>query len=262
MKADFVAEMTPLGPRLAAAARAMGAARQQVPAWLAPLAEVLARVEHAELSLPGRFVRREATGLERIEESAAENRLAGEGEALSDGVRERLRNEVGPAADRVRVHDDEGAHALARRHGADALAIGPDVYFGRGQYRPHDSRGFALLAHETVHVEHATRPDANWQRTGAAALAAEEAMARAVESAQRGGAPGGAPRTFARPPAAEPAQAPAGPAAPTPAAQPMAAAADRALTAAPASAFDLDAMRRTLMRDLMSEIRADMERGG
>lgn len=263
MKADFVAEMTPLGPRLAAAARAMAVARQQAPAWLAPLAEVLDRVEHAARALPGRFVRVEATDLKGLDEAAPVAALEGQGTALPDGVRERLRGQVGPAADHVRAHDDEAAHAMARGHGSDAVSIGTDVYFARGHYQPHDSRGFALLAHEAVHVEHATRGDAAWQRTGAPALAAEEASAHAVERALRRGTPDDAPQRFAPQPAAKFTLPPASPPMAPPASQrPMTAAADRAFEERTPGAVDTEAMRQTLMRDLMNQIRADMERGG
>ena len=83
------------------------------------------------------------------------------------------------------------------------------------------------------------------------------------------GTPGVSLNSFSRP---SPAAAPAWStlpavmaAAPTASAgqRPMAAANDRTLDA-PASgvAMDMEAMRQTLMRDLMSQIRADMERGG
>jgi hypothetical protein len=262
MKADFVPEMTPLGPRLAAAARALGAAKLQAPAWLAPLAEVLARIDRAAGSLPDRFVRVEATGLRRVDAEATAP-AAAEGEPLPDGVRQRLRSDLGPAADHVRVHDDEAAHALARRHDADAVAVGADVFFARDRYQPHDSAGFALLAHETVHVQHAQRPDAAWQRTGAPALAAEEAMALAVERAQRPALPGASPRASPGPAVASfpPIHGGAAPAVPA-AHRPMTAAADRALAAPAAPGVDMDALRQALMRDLLQQIRADMERGG
>lgn len=264
MKPDFIPEMTPLGPRLEAAARALRAAKQQSPAWLAPLIEVLERVERAPLARPDRFVRVEATDLRRVDAPATDAPSADETLALPDGVRERLRSQVGPAVDRVRVHDDDTAHRLARDRGADAVSVGTDVYFARGRYQPHDSRGFALLAHEAVHVDHATRPDAPWRRTGASALAAEEASAYAFERAALRSMPADLPHRFAPPPAAAFALPTATPAMTAPTVQrPMRAAADRAVDTAPSgSAMDMEAMRQTLMRDLMSQIRADMERGG
>lgn len=264
MSPDFVPEMRALGPRLLAAARAMQTARQQTPAWLAPLARMLARVAQPALANPERFARVEARELSGLDAPLAPSPASPGGQGLPGHVRERLRAPLGPAVDRLRVHDDEAADRLARGHGADALSMGADVFFARGRYRPHDSAGLALLAHEAVHVAQALRPDAAWQRSGGAALAAEEAQAQAVERAMRRGEslPSLPPRT-ARAPA--PVAAPlAAAAAAAPAAQrPMAAAAERALTD-PGSgpALDLEALKQSLMRDLLSQIRSDMERGG
>lgn len=264
MNPGFVSEMIPLGPRLEAAARALRTARECSPAWLVPLAEVLERVQRAPLMRSDRFARVEATDLHRVDVAAACAAPAGETSDLPDSVRGRLRSQVGPAADRVRVHDDDAAHRLARDHGADAVTVGTDVYFARGRYQPHDSHGFALLAHEVVHVDHATRPDALWQRTGAAALAAEEVSAHAAERVALRNMPADMPHRFAPPPAATFSLPAAALAMTAPTAQrPMRAGADRVVdTATSGSAMDLEAMRQTLMRDLMSQIRADMERGG
>ncbi len=265
---DFVPEMKPLGPQLEAAARALNAAKLQTPAWLAPLTKVLERMEQYPLTRSDRFARVEATDLRRLDGPTPAKAPDHEARALPGGVRERLRSQVGPAADRLRVHNDEGADRLAHKHGADAVSKGADVYFARGRYRPHDAIGFALLAHEAVHVEHAMRPSAPWQRTGAAELAAEEVQAHAVERAMRGGRPAESPAhtppRIATPPAATLAAAPAAPVSGAPASQrPMAAAADRSFdTGNSSSAMDMEALRQTLMRDLMSQIRADMERGG
>jgi hypothetical protein len=214
--------------------------------------------------VPDRFERVEATDLKAIDAPPAAAQPGEDGLPLPGGVRERLRARVGTAADRIRVHDDATAHALAQAQGADAVAVGTAVYFARGRYQPHDLEGFALLAHEAVHVEHATRPGAAWQRGGAPALADEEVSARAVERDLLGGT------LRAPPPAAVAIAAPAAAALPvTPAVaapasgQPMRAASDRALPAPLAApAMDMEALRQSLMRDLMGQIRADMERGG
>ena len=173
MKPGLVPEMWPMGPRLEAAARALSAAKQQAPAWLAPLADVMQRMAQAPLAQPSRFARVEATDLRGVDTPAPAAPLPGEPQPLPDGVRARLRSQVGAAADQLRVHDDEPAHRLARQHAADAVSFGSDVYFAGNRYQPHDASGFALLAHEAVHVAHATRPDAPWQRTGEAPLALE-----------------------------------------------------------------------------------------
>ncbi len=52
----------------------------------------------------------------------------------------------------VRVHSDSAARDSARSVGARAYALGSDIVFGSGEYRPHDAGGRHLLAHELAHV--------------------------------------------------------------------------------------------------------------
>ena len=178
-----------------------------------------------------------------------------------------MKPHVGAAADVMRVHDGEDAHRVAERYRADAVAFGPHVYFGRGRYQPDDEKGFALLAHEATHVSQSMRPNSGWRRTSAADAAAEEALATAVERSVRERRlliPGDriSESREVRPPA-ERRGAPLTPPE-SPAARPMTASTERPLEAdSPAPpALDLEGLRRTLMRDLMTQIRADLERGG
>lgn len=70
--------------------------------------------------------------------------------------------------DQVRVHTGRRAAKAAMALDARAFAIGPDIYFGSGEYRPHTSSGRRLLAHELTHVVqqgHAT-PKVQRQETG------------------------------------------------------------------------------------------------
>jgi hypothetical protein len=59
-----------------------------------------------------------------------------------------------PAHDfsRVRIHDGADADASARAIGASAYAVGPELVFASGRYRPQTTAGAALLAHELTHV--------------------------------------------------------------------------------------------------------------
>lgn len=54
--------------------------------------------------------------------------------------------------DQVRVHTGRRAAKAAVALDARAFTIGPDIYFGSGEYRPHASSGRQLLAHELTHV--------------------------------------------------------------------------------------------------------------
>ncbi|MGN9907815.1 eCIS core domain-containing protein [Phytohabitans sp. LJ34] len=197
---------------------------------------------------------------------------AAPGAPLDAGVRERLRPYAGAAADRLRVHRGAPAEQVAHRHQAAAVTVGADVFFGRGQFRPHEPAGFALLVHEATHVSEAMRPNAAWRRATAAGAAAEEHAAaiheraalvlpaagpRPPEAADRAVRPSG-PTSTAPVPAPV---APAPSAAPTP--RPMAAPLRRephrpaepspARTGGPAPAVP---------QDLRYQLRIEWERGG
>lgn len=250
------------GERMANEARRVVARhRPQVPAlgWLTPFVRRLAAIP----SPAARFA--------RVEPSASPIREAPA--ALDDGfpipldVRERLRDVIGPGLERARVHDHPGADALARSHHADAITIGDDVFFRAGQYRPHEERGLALLAHEATHVVEGASPSGS-QRSFAAGVAAEEARARVSEAkvlspARAAPLPSSPPFASASPSPGRP-SAPAPVAASAPAVRPMAADMDRppATAGAPAQPLDLAELKRSIYRDLLQQIRSDAERGG
>ncbi|MFF7379298.1 DUF4157 domain-containing protein [Streptomyces massasporeus] len=197
------------------------------------------------------------------------------GRALPAPVRSRLRAAVGPAADVLRVHDDDRSDALAREQRADAVTVGRDVHFRRGRLRPSEASGFGLLMHEATHVLALLRPGASWQRATGAGRGAEEAEAlaneRAVTLPGRPGpaAPPVAPFTAGRA-AGSPATGlegtagSASAAVPTPAAHPQRAPADRH-TDGPVAApppLDTQALRRQVIDDVMRQLRSEFERGG
>jgi hypothetical protein len=84
----------------------------------------------------------------------------------------------------VRVHDDSAASESARVLRARAYAVGDDIVFGAGEYRPHIRSGERLLAHELAHVVHArAAPGGTRPGIGPAGTPAErgaEAFARAT----------------------------------------------------------------------------------
>jgi hypothetical protein len=253
-------------------------AKQVLPAWLASLEAVLERAAQAARWQADRFSRAEATTLHGIDECTAPETVPAPGRALSADLRERLRPLVGEASGRLRVHDDEHAHRVASAHGADAVSIGADVYFGHTRYQPNDMRGFALLAHEALHVQHATRPNTQVERASPAARLAEEMSALRLESEVLWGKrfaerPNEPERASAKAHSSNPRAAladtpqidsPSAHAAHTPAAHqpPMAASSDRALPAPEPPTLDVEELRQTLMRDLLRQIRIEMERGG
>jgi hypothetical protein len=197
------------------------------------------------------------------------------GRPLSADLQERLREVAGRGAEALRVHDDAVADATARAHQADAVTVGPDVFFRQGQFRPHEPRGFGLLVHEATHVLGLLRPGAAWRRATSTGVQEEEEAALAQERAavSRLGPTVGQgrvetgrlsrPPTQSAPPAAPGAATRATPLA-APALRPMTAEADRDVSVpAPAPApVDLQALRQGLVQDLMRQLRAEFERGG
>ena len=222
----------------------------------------------AALPAPERFERVDpravpkpsAAAVERAEEAPA----AEEGAMLPADTRERLRPDFGEAIDAMRVYDDDRADRLSRRHHADAVTIGRDVYFREGVFQPHERRGLALIAHEATHVLESMKPTAAWQRSTLAGAAEEERHAarreRAALDPERRPAPGAPPadhRVLAPVPVLS--------RAPSPEARPMKADVDRPLpseAASPRPAADaLEDMKRALYRDILDQIRTDFERG-
>lgn len=84
-------------------------------------------------------------------ESAIE-RKRGEGQSLPDGTRQQMESGLGADLSSVRVHDDDESHDLNRSLNAHAFTTGEDVFFGEGEYAPHNGGGQRLIAHEMAHV--------------------------------------------------------------------------------------------------------------
>ncbi|MGP0028583.1 MAG: DUF4157 domain-containing protein [Streptosporangiaceae bacterium] len=76
----------------------------------------------------------------------------GGGQPLERPARERLERRLGESLGDVRVHADAHAGALARAVSARAFAIGTDLFFADGEYRPGSRDGDKLIAHEATHV--------------------------------------------------------------------------------------------------------------
>ena len=78
--------------------------------------------------------------------------LHGGGKPLEAATRSFMEPRFGFDFSNVRIHADGRSADMARKFNARAMAIGPDVVFGRGEYRPMSSEGKRLLAHELTHV--------------------------------------------------------------------------------------------------------------
>ncbi|HVZ41160.1 MAG TPA: DUF4157 domain-containing protein [Candidatus Kapabacteria bacterium] len=99
-----------------------------------------------------------AEGDEQARTPDAESRVQqirarlGDGSPLPPDVRSRMEEAFGEDVAHVRVHtNDEAAH-LAAEEDARAFAVGSDVVFGAGAYRPGTIAGDGLIAHELAHA--------------------------------------------------------------------------------------------------------------
>ncbi|MFE5854723.1 DUF4157 domain-containing protein [Streptomyces sp. NPDC056500] len=78
--------------------------------------------------------------------------LARAGKPLEPGVERAMEEWLGHDFSAVRIHSDRDAAALAEMVGADAVAVGKDIFFAAGAYRPETAQGLRLLAHELLHT--------------------------------------------------------------------------------------------------------------
>ena len=78
--------------------------------------------------------------------------VSGAGQPLDLSVRRELEERLGHDFSRVRLHTDHNAGALTELLGADAVAVGQDIFFREGTYRPGTADGRRLLAHELLHT--------------------------------------------------------------------------------------------------------------
>lgn len=78
--------------------------------------------------------------------------VSGAGQPLDIGVRRELEEQLGHDLSRVRLHTDRDAGVLTDLLGADAVAVGQDIFFRAGAYQPGTVDGQRLLAHELLHT--------------------------------------------------------------------------------------------------------------
>jgi hypothetical protein len=80
----------------------------------------------------------------------------GSGVRLPNAERAFFEPRFGRDLSSVRIHDYPAAADAARAIGARAFAIGSDIAFARGEFRPGSTAGRRLLAHELAHTFQAT----------------------------------------------------------------------------------------------------------
>ncbi|WP_405689898.1 DUF4157 domain-containing protein [Streptomyces sp. NBC_00057] len=105
---------------------------------------------HADQAAERRRKRRERAAKSRAPEP--KDIVSGAGQPLDLGVRRELEEQLGHDFSRVRLHTDRDAGFLTDLLGADAVAVGQDIFFREGTYRPGTADGQRLLAHELLHT--------------------------------------------------------------------------------------------------------------
>ncbi|MEQ8957392.1 MAG: DUF4157 domain-containing protein, partial [Coleofasciculus sp. C2-GNP5-27] len=85
-----------------------------------------------------------------LEESIQQKR--GQGQSLSEDIREPMEQTLGADFSGVKVHTDSQSDQLNRSIQARAFTTGQDVFFKQGEYNPGSKNGQELLAHELTHV--------------------------------------------------------------------------------------------------------------
>ncbi|WP_279595396.1 DUF4157 domain-containing protein [Streptomyces sp. NEAU-YJ-81] len=94
--------------------------------------------------------RKERTGKARAPEP--KDIVSGAGQPLDPSVRRDLEEQLGHDLGQVRLHTDRDAGHLTELLGADAVAVGQDIFFRENTYRPGTADGQRLLAHELLHT--------------------------------------------------------------------------------------------------------------
>ncbi|MFD5796999.1 DUF4157 domain-containing protein, partial [Streptomyces diastatochromogenes] len=110
-----------------------------------------AQQDNAEQSAEQRRRKRK----ERAAKSRArepKNIVSGAGQPLDPGVRRELEEQLGHDLSRVRLHTGRDAAQLTQLLGADAVAVGQDILFREGAFKPGTDEGRRLLAHELLHT--------------------------------------------------------------------------------------------------------------
>ena len=139
-------------------------------------------------AVAGIFGKARPGGLRNDDPQAVQSQL-GSGTSLDSGTRSRMESAFGHDFSQVRVHTDAGAARLSDSLNARAFAVGNNVAFGTGEYRPGTISGEVLLAHELAHVvQQAGAASAGPMQKGGSAYTeleadADRAAAGAVASA-------------------------------------------------------------------------------
>lgn len=103
-------------------------------------------------ALASQALRRRAMRHGQVVYGGLDTALRRTGSAMPGDLRQRMEASFGHGFGHVRLHTDAAAQQAAVELNAHAFAIGSDIYFGPGEYRPGSADTDRLLAHELTHV--------------------------------------------------------------------------------------------------------------
>ncbi|MFF1258754.1 MULTISPECIES: DUF4157 domain-containing protein [unclassified Streptomyces] len=95
----------------------------------------------------GAYLNREARGARTARDASSSD-----GHVLDPSLRAEMESHLGADLSGVRLHTSPAATASANALRARAYAVGQDIVFGPGEYRPEHTAGRALIAHELTHT--------------------------------------------------------------------------------------------------------------
>ncbi len=143
-----VASQIPYGPATPGKRSMTGGLGASVGHLASRVATVLQRRAALADGAPGR----DDNGVAPDADQAVERASRGGGAPLPDDLRARFETSLGTDLSAVRVHTGAESAAANAAVGARAFALGDDIHFDDGQYRPDDAFGLHLLAHEVAHT--------------------------------------------------------------------------------------------------------------
>ena len=111
---------------------------------------LLQRQEEEETGSKSLTQRQSAVAAEDLETRI--EREKGNGQSLSDSIREPMEQAFGADFGSVKVHTDTEADVMNRELNARAFTTGQDVFFRESEYSPGSGSGQKLIAHELTHV--------------------------------------------------------------------------------------------------------------
>jgi hypothetical protein len=147
---------------------------------------------------------RDDRGVTADADAALATASGGAGSALPDALLHRFESSLGVDLTGVQLHTDAASAHAADAVGARAYAVGRDIHFADGQYRPDEPAGQHLLAHEVAHTVQQASGSAHPQYKLAVSSpedAAENEADRAADAMLRGqpfAVGGGAPAALSR----------------------------------------------------------------